>query len=87
MAGPKYFDNGTYPVDIQCAAQAIETLAAFSDERPECLDQALRVADWTIDNMQAPDGQFSTATWDGPRSRPRCCTGGRERWSKPWPCS
>ena len=48
----------TYPVDIQCAAQAIETLAVFSDERPECLDQAVRVADWTIANMQARDGHF-----------------------------
>jgi hypothetical protein len=55
---PKYFDNRTYPVDIQCAAQAIETLSAFSDERPECLGQAVRVAEWTVANMQAADGHF-----------------------------
>ncbi len=55
---PRYFDNRTYPVDIQCAAQAIETLSSFSDDRPECLGQAVRVADWTVTNMQAPDGHF-----------------------------
>ena len=58
MAGPSTSTIGTYPVDIQCAAQAIETLSAFSDERPECLDQAVRVADWTVTHMQAPDGHF-----------------------------
>lgn len=54
---PKYFHDRTYPVDIQCAAQSIETLASFSDD-PECLTQALKVADWTIDNLQAADGHF-----------------------------
>jgi hypothetical protein len=55
---PKYFHDRTYPVDIQCAAQAIETLVALSDDDPECLTQAVKVADWTIDNMQAEDGHF-----------------------------
>jgi rhamnogalacturonyl hydrolase YesR len=55
---PKYFHDRTYPVDIQCAAQAIETLAVFSAGDPECLTQALRAADWTIDNLQAADGHF-----------------------------
>jgi len=55
---PKYFHEQTYPVDIQCAAQAIETLSSFSDEDPECLTQALKVADWTIANLQAADGHF-----------------------------
>jgi rhamnogalacturonyl hydrolase YesR len=54
----KYFHDTTYPVDIQCAAQAIDTLATLSDEEPECLPLAVRVADWTIRNMQAPDGHF-----------------------------
>jgi hypothetical protein len=55
---PKYFPSRTYPVDIQCAAQAIETLASFADERPECLGLALDVARWTIAHLQAPDGHF-----------------------------
>jgi len=55
---PKYFHDRTYPVDVQCAAQSIETLASFEDEDPECMDLALEVADWTIENLQAADGHF-----------------------------
>jgi hypothetical protein len=55
---PKYFDNSTFPIDIQCAAQSIETLSAFAGVDSECLTQAIRVALWTIDNMQAGDGHF-----------------------------
>lgn len=55
---PKYFHDTTYPVDIQCAAQAIETLATFSAWRPDCFTLACQVADWTIKNMQGPDGHF-----------------------------
>ena len=54
----KYFHNATYPVDIQCAAQAIDTLATLSDEEPECLPIAMRVAEWTVRHMQAADGHF-----------------------------
>lgn len=55
---PKYFHNEIYPIDIQCAAQAIETLATVSEDHPECLKLAKTVAAWTIDNMQAEDGHF-----------------------------
>ncbi len=55
---PKYFHNRTYPIDIQCAAQAIETLVAFAEDDPGCLDLARKVAAWTIGNMQAEDGHF-----------------------------
>ena len=55
---PKYFHNQLYPIDIQCAAQAIETLISLSDDDPESLTLALRVADWTVTNMQAADGHF-----------------------------
>jgi hypothetical protein len=55
---PKYFHDRTYPVDIQCAAQSIETLASLSDEQPDCLKLALEVAAWTIANLQAKDGHF-----------------------------
>lgn len=55
---PKYYHNQSYPIDIQCAAQAIDTLAFFADNNPQALALACKVADWTIDNMQAPDGYF-----------------------------
>ena len=55
---PKYYHDRCYPVDSQCAAQAIETLAAFSDQDPECLTLSTKVASWTIANMQGSDGHF-----------------------------
>jgi hypothetical protein len=55
---PKYYHNRTYPVDSQCAAQSIETLANLSDYDESSVDLALRVAKWTIDNMQDNDGHF-----------------------------
>jgi hypothetical protein len=54
----KYFNNRTYPVDIQASAQAIETLAEYSDLEPVTLAYAVKVAEWTIANLQAPDGHF-----------------------------
>jgi hypothetical protein len=41
---PKYYQNRPYPIDIQCASQAIETLAGFSDYDPVALPMASRVA-------------------------------------------
>lgn len=55
---PKYYHNKALPIDIQCAAQAIDTLAYFSDSDPQALELSQRVASWTIANMQAPDGHF-----------------------------
>jgi len=55
---PKYYFDKTYPIDIQCAAQAIETLALFAEDDPEALDLALKVAAWSIDHMQDADGHF-----------------------------
>jgi hypothetical protein len=55
---PRYFHNQLSPIDIQCASQAIDTLTALSDLSDECLPLATRVADWTVREMQAPDGHF-----------------------------
>lgn len=55
---PKYYHARTYPVDIQCAAQAIDTLAFVSDHDPESLVLAKLVAAWTIRNMQDRKGYF-----------------------------
>ncbi|MFZ3374627.1 MAG: hypothetical protein WA183_03655, partial [Chthoniobacterales bacterium] len=48
----------TYPVDIQCASQAIDTLCFFSEEHPEGLALAAKVAAWTIGQLQDPSGYF-----------------------------
>lgn len=55
---PRYYDFKTIPLDIQCASQAIDTLVFFHDEDPDSLELACRVASWTIDHMQDPDGHF-----------------------------
>jgi hypothetical protein len=55
---PKYYHTRTYPVDIQCAAQSIDTLALFSERDPECLELAKKVAVWSIQNMQDSQGYF-----------------------------
>ena len=53
---PKYYHTRTYPVDIQCAAQSIDTLARFSQRDPVCRNSRKKVAAWTIRNMQDPAG-------------------------------
>ena len=55
---PRYYHNRTYPVDSQCAAQAIETLSKFAGHDEESLLLAIRVAQWTIENMQDDEGYF-----------------------------
>lgn len=55
---PKYYHNKTYPIDSQCAGQAIDTLTFLSDEDPEALALAQAVAAWTIAHMQDEDGHF-----------------------------
>ncbi len=56
---PKYYPHQTYPVDIQCAAQAIETLALLARHwDPSCRVLAEQVAAWTVANMQDSDGHF-----------------------------
>ena len=54
----RYMHDRLMPLDIQCAAQAIDTLALFSCTDATSLDLATRVADWTIANMQSPQGSF-----------------------------
>ncbi len=55
---PRYYDRKTLPLDIQCSAQAIDTLVFFRDRDPESLELALRVANWTIEHMQDASGYF-----------------------------
>jgi rhamnogalacturonyl hydrolase YesR len=55
---PRYYHNKTFPVDIQCASQAIDTLCFFSEEHPEGLALAAKVAEWTITNLRHESGYF-----------------------------
>lgn len=55
---PRYYNHKTLPLDIQCSSQAIDTLVLFRTEDPDSLSLALRVAIWTIENMQDPSGYF-----------------------------
>lgn len=55
---PKYFARRTYPLDIQCAAQSIETLRLFSRWTPELRSRAEQVADWTLASMRDSSGYF-----------------------------
>jgi rhamnogalacturonyl hydrolase YesR len=55
---PRYYDYKTLPLDIQCSSQAIDTLVFFHDRDPESLPLAIKVAQWTITNMQDRTGYF-----------------------------
>jgi rhamnogalacturonyl hydrolase YesR len=55
---PRYYDTKTYPIDIQCASQGIQTLVNLKDYDPVSLPLAGKVAEWTVANMQDPKGFF-----------------------------
>ena len=55
---PKYYNHKTMPIDIQCCSQAIDTLVFFYDRDPDGLGLALKVAKWTIEQMQDRTGYF-----------------------------
>jgi hypothetical protein len=57
---PKYYADHTWPIDIQCASQAIETLTLLGRIRNDATihAKARKVADWTVAHMQDPSGYF-----------------------------
>ncbi len=55
---PRYYHDRPYPIDIQCASQAIDTFSLYAEEDPIALDHAERVAAWTLAEMQGSDGHF-----------------------------
>jgi Beta-L-arabinofuranosidase, GH127 len=55
---PRYYNHKTLPLDIQCCSQAIDTLIFFRDGDPDSIDLAVKVARWTIRNMQDRSGYF-----------------------------
>ncbi len=56
-----------YPVDIHNQAQGIITFSKLykAYENPKYLNFARIIANWTIKNMQDPDGYFYTHRWPG----------------------
>jgi rhamnogalacturonyl hydrolase YesR len=55
---PRYYNHKTYPIDIQCASQGIQTLVNLRGLDDSSLDIAKRVAVWTVRNMQDKRGFF-----------------------------
>jgi len=55
---PRYYSHKTFPIDIQCCSQAIDTFVLFADHDPEAPALATTVAKWTIENMQDQTGYF-----------------------------
>lgn len=57
---PKYYWNRDYKYDIQSSSQSIDTLLniGMAMKLDHLVDKAFDVADWTIKNMQDPDGFF-----------------------------
>src|SRR5213078_3180125 len=55
---PRYYAHKTLPIDIQCASQAIQTLLNLRELHPDSVATAIKVAEWTIANMQDKSGYF-----------------------------
>jgi len=52
-----------YPIDIHNQAQGIITFSKLSEIKPEYLDFAKTIAQWTIENMQDETGYFYYQKW------------------------
>jgi hypothetical protein len=55
---PKYYESSTYPIDVQCAAQGIQTFARCSSLRPELEQKAWGIFDYSLRRLQRRDGAF-----------------------------
>lgn len=55
---PKYYHDRTFPLDVQCASQAIETLSRMSVYFPLASELADKVLLWTIRHLQKSNGAF-----------------------------
>jgi hypothetical protein len=56
---PLYLPGRLFPVDIQAAAQAIESLNKLAHRYPEARGLAERLMDWTFRHLRLPDGSFA----------------------------
>lgn len=55
---PKYMPDSVYPIDAQCVAQAIQTMALADSRDPSYGAFAWRVFDFTRERMQRRDGSY-----------------------------
>lgn len=55
---PKYYHDKIYPIDIHSVAQSIVTFVKLKDLSGGNIDQALKIAQWGIENMQDERGFF-----------------------------
>jgi hypothetical protein len=55
---PKYYESSAYPIDVQCAAQGIQTFARCSGLRPELEETAWSVFDYSLRKLRRRDGAF-----------------------------
>ena len=55
---PKYYHNKIYPIDIHSVAQSIVTFVKLRDLSGDNINQALKIAQWGIKNMQDKKGFF-----------------------------
>jgi len=55
---PKYYNNKIYPIDIQCIAQAIQTLSIVYDDSEKPITLLNNIYRWTINNMFSHTGYF-----------------------------
>lgn len=55
---PKYYDNGTYPIDIHSSAATIAVLCDLRGANDRAMSMARKTAEWTITNMLDPQGYF-----------------------------
>lgn len=55
---PRYFHNGTYPIDIHSVAQSIITLLTLKDLHDGSVKLAFSVYDWAMGHMHAESGWF-----------------------------
>jgi hypothetical protein len=55
---PRYFHNGTYPIDIHSVAQGIITLLTLKDLHEESVGLALSIYEWAMGHMRDEKGWF-----------------------------
>jgi hypothetical protein len=55
---PKYYPSRVLPIDSQCVAQGIQTLAMAHRVDDRYLPRAWQVFAWARDNMRRPDGAY-----------------------------
>lgn len=71
---PKYTPSSLYPIDAQCAAQAIQSLARAAAREPELAERRWLVLEYTLRSLARADGSFAFQRhrfWVNPTPHPR----------------